>query len=326
MRPLFENICTALGLGRLTAEPRQLSGGYMHRMFAVTTGQGQYAVKLLNPEVMARPEAAGNYRRAEAFEAMLEQQGLPILPALSIGGHKMHCVNGQYLYIFPYYDGRALRDGEITPAHCRRMGEALARIHATARREAPECDTSAPIDWPALTAALLHNEESRAWGARMHCALPMLIRQTRRMALASAQLPRSEALCHNDMDAKNVLWQGEDFRIIDLECLGWGDPQQEMLDLAISWAGWPQDEERFLAFVAGYRQAGGQITADADVLYDSRRNHLDWLAYNARRALHDDPGERRIGREQIDETLEKLDSDRENRRQVLRWLEEVCRS
>ena len=103
----------------------------------------------------------------------------------------------------------------------------------------------------------------------------------------------------------------------------WGLARQELLDLAISWAGWPAEEARFKAFVQGYRDAGGVCDADAALLYDSRRNHIDWLEYNARRALFDDPEERRIGREQIVETIGKIGSDQQARKTILQWLEEL---
>ena len=333
MKALFEQICRELSLGTMTGDPVPLSGGYTHRMFRLRTTTGHYAVKLLNPEIMARPDALSNYARAEGFERQLEAAGLPILPAMTIGGKKMQHVGGQYLYIFPYFEGRVLRDEEITPEHCALMGCMLARIHRLSRRvlthEAllskegcPEGAGRSP-EWPPLVAALLRNPESSAQGSDMHRALPMLIRVTRAMEQAAAALPRTGALCHNDMDAKNVLWQGFDFRVIDLECLDWADPQQEMLDLAISWAGWPADERRFKAFLAAYFAAGGEEPSRPDFLYDSRRNHLDWLAYNARRALFEDAEERRIGREQIEETLAKIESDQRQRETILRWMEEV---
>ena len=346
MQALFEKICAALHLGEMTAAPRQLSGGHSHRMFALTTTRGRYAVKLLNPEVMARPDALANYASCEAFEARLEAAGLPILPAKVIDGHRMHCVDGQYLYVFDYYGGRVLPDSEITPAHCAAMGEVLARIHATAiapGKTAPFSEgggsggTGGSPDWPPLVAALLRNPESRAEGADMHRALPQLIRVTRAMELASARLPCREALCHNDMDGKNVLWQGSDFRIIDLECLGPANPEQELLDLAVSWAGYELDETKFRAFVTAYLAAGGRVTSDPADLYDSRRNHLDWLAYNARRALPaslpeggssagaggSDAEERRIGRTQIADSLHKLAWDQRNRAKILGWMEEA---
>lgn len=323
MQALFAHICAALHLGDMTAPPVQLSGGYTHRMFCLTTAQGRYAVKLLNPEIMARPDAPGNFARAEALEAQLEAAGLPILPAKAIGGHKMQQVDGQHLYVFDYFDGRTLQDGEIPPAHCALMGRTLAQIHTVLPCETADDPAAPPPDWPPLVAALLREPETRAWGADMHRALPLLIRVTRAMTLAAARLPRRMALCHNDMDAKNVLWQGDVFRIIDLECLGFANPEQELLDLAISWAGYALDEEKFRAFVAAYLAAGGRITASPADLYDSRRNHLDWLAYNARRALFEDHEERRTGREQIEGTLHKLAYDQRNRARILGWMSEV---
>lgn len=320
---LFHRICRELGLGDMQSAPCPLAGGYTHRMFRLDTLAGRYAVKLLNPEIMARPDAPANYRMAEEFEMLLEQANLPILPAKAIGGRKLHCVDGQYLYVFDYYEGRPLKDEEITPAHCAKVGAALAGIHSCQPLGHPQTDDSTPIKdglWHDLADALLASPDAQAEGAALRCAAPMLTRATAAMEAANGCIPRITALCHNDMDPKNVLWQGEDFRIIDLECLGYANPLQELLDLAISWAGWPPEERRFKAFVQGYQAAGGMPVTDAADLYDSRRNHIDWLAYNARRALFDDPRERRIGREQVLETLGKIEGDAVQRARILSWL------
>ena len=115
---MFDRICHALHLGMLTVPPSRLYGGYLHRMYHLTTDRGDYAVKLLNPEIMRRPDALDNYRTAEHHESMLAEAGLPILPALTIDGRKMQCVDGQHLYVFEYFDGHALPEDEITMAHC----------------------------------------------------------------------------------------------------------------------------------------------------------------------------------------------------------------
>lgn len=320
---MFDRICAGLNLGELTAPPLRLNGGYTHRMFRLDTTTGSYAVKLLNPEIMQRPDALGNYRTAEAVEAMLEARNLPILPARTIAGRKMQCVDGQYLYVFDYFDGRVLRTEEITPAHCAKMGEVLARIHAADIRENPgEPEPAESIDWGTLAEALLTSADAHAEGELLQAALPMLTHVTAAAEDADRRLPRVAALCHNDMDPKNVLWQGDAFRIIDLECLGYANPMQELLDLAISWSE-PADEMRFKAFVGAYYAAGGARPADAALLYDSRRNYIDWLAYNGRRALSDNPDERRIGREQLRGTLGKIEADLRRREMILRWMDEV---
>ena len=324
MRATFDRICSALSLGEQTADPQPLRGGYTHRMYAVTTTHGRYAVKLLNPEIMRRPDALDNYRRAEGFETLLEVQCLPILPAMDIFGRKLQCVDGQYLYVFRYYEGHALQDGEITPDHCHAMGGMLARIHQVARRRLPgEAQPAAPIDWDGLTSALLACPDAHTEGLAMQAALPMLHAVTRAAGEAALRLPRRETLCHNDMDAKNVLWQGDEFRVIDLESLGFADPLQELLDLAVSWAGHDPQEDCFKAFLYAYQYAGGEPLTDAVTVFDSRRNHIDWLAYNAARALSPAAAEARTGREQITETLDKIAHDQLIRDRILRWCQEL---
>jgi len=310
-----------LSLGELTAPPQVLTGGYTHRMFRVETDRGAYAVKLLNPEIMQRPDALDNYRAAEAGEQLLEAAGLPILPALIIGGQKLQCVGGQYLFVFDYFDGQPLSAEAITPAHCARIGEVLARIHAIDRRDQAEPLSGPMIPWTELAESLLSSPDAQAEGALLHSALPMLEHVTAGAEEAAHRLPPMEALCHNDMDPKNVLWRGEDFRIIDLECVGYANPAQEMLDLAISWSS--GEETRFKAFASAYFAAGGAPIPDAASVYDSRRNYIDWLAYNARRARFDDPQERAVARQQIRCTLEKIRDDLRQREQILSWMAAV---
>mgnify|MGYP003305014691 CR=1 FL=1 len=47
------------------------------------------------------------------------------------------------------------------------------------------------------------------------------------------KLPNYTAICHNDLDSKNVLWIGDEFKIIDLECLGYSNPYLELFTLAL---------------------------------------------------------------------------------------------
>ena len=320
----FDRLCAELSLGAMTAPPLRLHGGFTHRMFRLRTERGDYAVKLLNPEIMQRPDALDNYRTAEGFEALLEAAGLPILPAKVIGGRKMQCVDGQHLYVFDYFDGAPLQGAEITPDHCARMGAVLAGIHGVCRGEAAPPQEGSPggrAHWEALAEALLASDDAGPEGEALRDALPLLERASAAASDAARRLPPVQALCHNDMDPKNVLWRGGEFRIIDLECLGWADPRQELLDLAIAWSG--GEEACFKAFVAAYRAAGGAPLTDAALVYDARRNHLEWLAYNARRALFDDAEERRIAREQIRAALGQLREDAALRERRLRWLTEL---
>ena len=81
---------------KIIGKPMLLSGGFMHKMYRIDTQQGTFALKLLNPFVMQRETAMDNFAKAERIELLLEQQGVPILPALSLDGRKMQEVDGEH--------------------------------------------------------------------------------------------------------------------------------------------------------------------------------------------------------------------------------------
>ena len=56
----IEQLCQKYDLGEPVTTPRQVTGGLLHKMYHVQTNQGEYAIKLLNPEIMSRPGALQN--------------------------------------------------------------------------------------------------------------------------------------------------------------------------------------------------------------------------------------------------------------------------
>lgn len=287
----FHALCTQLNLGALTEEPTRLTGGLMHKMYRVATTSGVYALKHLNPHVMARPTAAANFAAAEELERKLEKSPLPLLPALTIGGRKTQEVGGAYCYLFPYFEGKALTENEITPTHCKIVGEVLAKLHGVERKIQPIQRETLTFDWDDFD---LSNEDKT------------LLNQMQTAANA-AILPPLATICHNDMDPKNVLWNGMDCRIIDLECLGYGSPYLELLETALCWAGYESGEvdfDRFTAFVATYSAAGGDLDADWAAVYHANCGRLAWLHYNLLRAAGSEGAEHRsLGRAEVDKTL-----------------------
>ena len=268
----YERLCSVAELGRPLSEPAAVSGGLLHRMFRLETTTGIYAVKLLNPEIMRRPGVLENYRRAEELESLLEAKGLPILPAMAVNGAKMLLVDEQYAYVFPWYEGRVIQGAAVTARHAAAIGTTLAGIHATACRERKALPEPLTIDWDALLPAcpgLLPYRD-------------LLVSLTDRSNEARRRLPAEEVICHNDLDTKNVLWQGDAHRVIDLETLDWGCAAAELLETAMYWSGIEEhqiDTARFEAFVSAYHSAGGTLPQDWRLLIDSDQGRLGWLAW-----------------------------------------------
>lgn len=317
MERFWEILCEDWQLDAPVHTPQPVSGGYMHRMFRLDTPCGSYAVKLLNPEVMQRPDAPGNYRNAEMLECILEENGLPVVAALCREGRKMQCIQGQYYYLFPWVAHKAIPETAVTPEHCSIIGGLLAQMHSlpcgrfpvAARQPEPIV-----VDWESL----FHGVQNACSGREPTLSnalvesLPLLYSSQEAYRRAVAALPHCACICNGDMDVKNVLWQGSEPVIIDLECLGIGNPVNDLVQLALGWAGNPpggMDEDRLAAFLTAYRQVKPLPSVDWDAVSGLGFFWLDWLHYNLRRACGlaaDTPEERMLGSRQAQETLVRI--------------------
>ena len=85
----IEKLMTTLQLGKLLEEPARIEGGLLHKMYRVSTTNGLFAVKHLNPEIMKRPNALSNTihseKAAKAFDGLI-----PVIVSLEIDGKQVH--------------------------------------------------------------------------------------------------------------------------------------------------------------------------------------------------------------------------------------------
>ena len=312
----FETLIADWSLGAIARPPQPVSGGYMHRMFRLDTGSGSYAVKLLNPEVMSRPEARSNYQKAEALERVLEQNHLPVVAAMDRNGSKMQCIQGQYYYLFPWVEHKALPWNAITEAHCRIAGGLLARLHGLPHAAAGETDCPEPFtfDWEMTVKMIRENCDSldTVLLALLTESLPLLTEAQAAYNRAIAALPPLHCICNADMDAKNVLWQGDEPLMIDLECLAIGNPVNDLVQLSLSWAGGVLcriDQKQLQAFLDAYRKSSALPAMDWDAISGLGFAWLDWLHYNLRRACGltgNSLSERELSLQESKNTLERI--------------------
>ncbi|MDE7298697.1 MAG: phosphotransferase [Lachnospiraceae bacterium] len=337
-------LCRMLGLGKLTREPRALSGGFLHKMFEVNTETGHFAVKALNPEITARPGALKNFSVSEQIANRLKGI-IPVGCARAFRGEYVQELDGQYYLVYDFLPGRALSAGEITPEHAARIGAVLAKIHGADFSGIKLSDGDfgesgePPVDWASFAAQ--GKERGASWSGRLEEMLPSLAMLTEKSRAAEAALSGGEVVCHCDMDAKNVLWHDGVPAVIDWEAAGLLPPCRDFLDTALYWSmkpGGRLDGQCFLAFLEAYRARGAdggrnlskeagcerelpskQISGSESVretdweavLYAGCAGRLGWLEYSLKRALGlctADPAEQELGASQIVPTLDDIDS------------------
>lgn len=232
----FNLVAEDLQLGKVLENPVQVAGGFMHRMFKIVTEQGSYIIKLLNPNIMKRPTAMGNYKIADDIERILKQNNIPAVYALEFKNRKMQELNGQYYYIFEWYDGKSLKDGEIKSVHCEKIGEVLAKIHNIDLKNEPFEKDEMHIDWQKYIE--LAKDMNSPICDYIKDYADLFNDSMAKGNEAIKKLPPVKAICHNDMDSKNVLWIGDEFKLIDLECLRYSNPYLELFELALCWSGY----------------------------------------------------------------------------------------
>lgn len=307
----FDLAAENLKLGKVMEKPVQVTGGLMHKMFKMVTDKGRYIVKLLNPNIMKRPTAMGNYKIADDIEEILKQNNIPAVYALIYNGSKMQELNGQYYYVFEWYDGRSLKDDEIKSFHCQRIGEALAKIHNIDLKNESFERNEIHIDWQKYV-SLAKDMNSPVYDIIKDNVDLFNYSMTKGNA-AIKKIPPVKAICHNDMDSKNVLWLDDEFKLIDLECLGYSNPYLELLELALCWSGYESCNINFSLFNAFFKAYFENTNLDTDidweVMYYSNYGRLEWLEYNIKRALMlecDTVEEQQLGIREVKETVEHI--------------------
>lgn len=268
-----------LNLGNLIEPISQVSGGLTHRMFKVFTDKGRYIVKLLNPNIMKRPTAMNNFNTADKLEEILKDNNIDAVYSLKFNDKKMQELDGQYFYVYEWFDGKSLKDDEITIEHCKKIGKLLAYIHNIDLKKDEVKAKTRNIDFKYYID--LAKEKDPVIYDMIYDKLNILNESMNKGNISVNDLPKFSAICHNDMDSKNVMWLNDDYKLIDLECLGYSNPYLELYELALCWSGYEKcniDFSKFSAFFQAYiENTKLDMNVDWEAIYYANNGRLGWL-------------------------------------------------
>jgi aminoglycoside phosphotransferase (APT) family kinase protein len=324
----FEKLCTTLKLGEILGTPEAISGGLLHRMFALETTKGKYAIKALNPQIMERPTALNNFIRSERI-ANISATSLPAQPAKTIEGKFIHSVDNQYYLIFDWIDGFSLKSNEINSVHCRKIGSILADIHKTDFSQIEisndQFNDMGETDWNFY---LIKGQESNSdWVNLLHQSIEKLFAWSAKAKSSSGMLAADKIVGHGDLEPKNVMWHQNNPIIIDWESAGYINPMHDLIETAIYWSVNELrsiDKERFLAFISGYQKRVGVLQADwRMILEHGYFGKLDWLEYSLKRSLWiecTDEKEQQVGTLQVTGTINAIHQYEDMISELEAWL------
>lgn len=307
---MISELMKKCGFGAVIFPIEPVSGGLMHKMYRVRTDCGIYAVKHLNPQIMAREGVHDNYERAEKIESLLEKENIPIVPAITVNGKKMQHVNGHYFYLFNWQEGHITDWNNISKEECNIAGNILGRIHGihpeNISHKEPELSK---IKW--LEYVNKANAEKNEIASVLADNVHLLIYAENELNLARTSLPDIMCVSDEDMDPKNIMWDKGKPWVIDLECLDYGNPISHALQLALQWSGiatCSMDIEKMAAFFEGYLAAYDNCFRAYSDVFGLAYTWIEWLEYNMQRALGEcaDESERMLGVSEVRNTINRI--------------------
>ncbi|WP_291580330.1 phosphotransferase [Clostridium sp. UBA6640] len=286
----FEKLCNVLQLGEIGGIPKAISGGLLHKMYAVKTSKGKYAIKALNPQIMRRPMAMQNFINSEKI-ANIASNNISALPAKRFNGVFMQEIDNQFYIVFDWVDGKSIKFDEINIIHCEKIGDILADIHITDFSKLGIVnDLPGDIHTIEWSDYLQNGQKSNAVWTNILLEIIDKLYDWNAQAIKSAKLLASDmVISHRDLDPKNVMWNQDNPIAIDWEAAGYINPMQELIETAIYWSEDEMgniDKEKFLAFISGYKNKYGTPQANwRTVLVSGFLGKLNWLEYNLKRSL-----------------------------------------
>ena len=321
-------IVKTLDLGGIIEGPQQVTGGLTHKMYKVFTNKGKYIIKLLNPNIMKRPTAFNHFKNADLYEDILKEYNTKAIYSLKYNNQKMQEIDGQFFYIYEWYEGKSLNNNEIKKYHCIEIAKVLADIHNIdlVKKEYKEHKKNIDFQYYINIA----KKENLPIYNLMYKNLEILNRSMDNGNKAISRLPNYYSICHNDMDPKNVLWIDKDYRIIDLECLGYSNPYLELYELALCWSGYEECNIQYdllKAFLKSYfSHSKLEKNIDWESIYDANNGRLEWLEFNLKRSFMiecDTKEEQALGINEVLETIKHVEYYEKEKNTILKNIKEI---
>lgn len=326
----IEKLCINYNLGNLKEEPGIVTGGLVHKMYHVRTDQGEYAIKLLNPNIMKRTEALQNMENSEMVANALIRV-IPLVAAKRFEGKSIIEFDGSFYAIFDWFDGKSIFIPDISEYHCDQVGRILGKMHAANIKVdsiKKNSNTRDEYDWNMLL--------EKAQQCNTECYLVLqenfadIIRWDHHVVSSLREVSQSQVISHRDLDPKNIMWKNNAPYIIDWEAAGYVNPFQELIEVLNYWIGdenGKYDKVKFDAMIQAYTESINMSHVNWDaVLNCSFDGMLGWLQYSIKRALGMegiDVKDKQEGMQQTKETVYQLKKYENQMKQLQDWINDM---
>jgi len=286
MNEIISELLIKFDLGSLLKSPKKIEGGLLNKIFKVSTIRGNFALKLLNPEVIKRKDGLKNILFTEKVSNIAKLSGIKCIPAKEINNKLINSIKGNYFLIFDWFDGKAINEEELTEDKIKKISKELCLLHKIDFSEVEkECDIFYELNEIDFDYYLSKIKNKNIYNTVKE--IKNKFSALDKESINSLKLLQNkQVISHRDLDLPNVLWDNEDNPvIIDWETSGWVNPTLEVIDTAWNWAGGKDyfDKNKYKTFLNTYVKEGGNLD-DYEIAFKADyKAKLRWFEYNLKR-------------------------------------------
>ena len=147
MNEIIKNLIIKKNLREIIEAPKRIEGGLLNKIFKISTTKGNYALKLLNPEVISRKDGKKNIIFTEKVSNIAKSKGIKCISAHEINGELIHSIENKHFLIFDWFEGKPITEEELTLEKCNKIAKELALLHRINFNEIKnDCDIYYELD------------------------------------------------------------------------------------------------------------------------------------------------------------------------------------
>ncbi len=312
MNEIIKNLIIKCNLGEIIEAPKRIEGGLLNKIFKISTTKGNYALKLLNPEVISRKDGKKNIIFTEKVSNIAKLKGIKCISAHEINGELIHSIENKHFLIFDWFEGKPITEEELTLEKCNKIAKELALLHRINFNEIKnDCDIYYELDEINFDFYLskINNKEIKKLLNEVKDRFSELDKESiKNMEYIKNNL----VISHRDLDLPNILWDKNDEPvIIDWETSGLVNPKLEVIDTAWNWAGGKDffDKNKYKSFLDTYVQEGGKLEDYDKAFKADFKAKLRWFEYNLKRiTMFDflDDEEKKLGEKEVIRSADEI--------------------
>jgi len=286
MNKIIENLFLKCQLGQLKEEPKRIEGGLLNKMFKVSTTSGDYALKVINPEVMTRKDGKKNIIFTEKVSNMAKLNGIKCISAHEINGELIQSLENKYFLIFDWFEGKPITEDQLTLEKCNKIAKELSLLHKIDFGPLKqECDIYYELEEINFDYYMpkIKNSKIKELLNEVKDRFSELDKES---VKNMAYIKNNLVISHRDLDLPNILWDKNDEPvIIDWETSGLVNPTLEVIDTAWNWAGGKDffDKKLYRSFLDNYVKEGGKLEDYDKAFKADFKAKLRWFEYNLKR-------------------------------------------